>query len=76
MDEELSRIFGFDFDKMNKFLTPMKGNDGFFLMFTLVRPKSVGNIRLKDNKIFSKPLINPHYLEDSEDVKALVECKI
>lgn len=47
--------------------------DAFGLIITLVRPKSVGQIQLKDKNWETPPLIDPKYLENPQDVKALVE---
>lgn len=40
---------------------------------TLLRPRSVGYIRLHSRNPFDKPLIRPNYLTDEHDVKVLVE---
>ena len=40
---------------------------------TLLRPKSVGTIRLANNDPFTHPIIDPKYLSAKEDVDTLVE---
>ena len=49
---------------------------GFSLMMVLLHPKSTGDITLgsKDPKAY--PLIDPHYLEDSHDVKVMNEVSM
>lgn len=47
--------------------------DAFGLIVTLVLPKSVGDIKLKDGNYLTPPLIDPKYLEDERDVKTLIE---
>ncbi|KAI0342707.1 GMC oxidoreductase [Trametopsis cervina] len=44
----------------------------FALHAVCLRPKSSGTIRLQSNKPQDQPLIDPHYLEDSNDLKLLV----
>jgi len=42
-------------------------------IFFIVRPKSVGEITLKNKKAHTRPIIDPKYLSNPEDVKILVE---
>ena len=49
------------------------GGDGAMLVPSNLRPKSRGTIRLKSKDPKDKPIIDPHYLEDPEDLKELVE---
>ncbi|MFN3596336.1 MAG: GMC family oxidoreductase [Rubricoccaceae bacterium] len=46
---------------------------GFSLGPTLVRPRSVGHLRLRSADPFEAPLIDPGYLADPADVQTLVE---
>ncbi|XP_063432397.1 glucose dehydrogenase [FAD, quinone]-like [Mytilus trossulus] len=43
------------------------------IMPTLIHPKSRGEIRLKSTDPFDHPAIDPHYLEQEEDVNVLIE---
>ncbi|CAC5408063.1 Glucose dehydrogenase [FAD, quinone] [Mytilus coruscus] len=43
------------------------------IMSTLIHPKSRGEIRLKSRDPFDHPAIDPHYLEQKEDVNVLIE---
>jgi hypothetical protein len=71
--ESFSRDLGFKKESMETLLQPMGGNDSLIFQVILNHPKSVGELKLSDKNPFSKPLLDPHYLEDGRDVKALVE---
>jgi choline dehydrogenase len=45
---------------------------GYACHLTLLRPKSRGNVRLRDANPSSAPLINPNFLDDSDDLSQLV----
>ena len=49
-----------------------KENIGFITLPIVLRPASVGYIQLKGLSPFTKPLINPNYLEEEEDVETLL----
>ena len=49
--------------------------DAFQIIPLLLRPKSVGNIRLRSRNPFHYPLINAGYFTHPEDIKVLVEGK-
>jgi choline dehydrogenase len=49
------------------------GGDGFTLAPCLVKPKSVGELKLKSNNPHEHPLINPNYLAHAEDMDAMIE---
>lgn len=51
----------------------LQGRDMFTLMSTLGRPKSIGYLKLASKDPLQSPLMNPNYLENIEDVNALVE---
>ncbi|RWR99995.1 glucose dehydrogenase-like [FAD: quinone] [Dinothrombium tinctorium] len=44
-----------------------------FLHLSLLRPKSKGTIKLKSKKASDKPLIDPRYLTEEDDLKVLVD---
>ncbi|CAG7827197.1 unnamed protein product [Allacma fusca] len=70
---ELASVYGFKQDILERFLEPGATKDQLYFMPTLGRVLSKGEITLKDRNPLSPPLIDPHYLEHPQDVKALVE---
>lgn len=49
-----------------------KSKRGFTVLVTLLHPKSKGTISLVSGNPYDKPLIDPHYLEDPDDVDVLL----
>ncbi|XP_077995636.1 alcohol dehydrogenase [acceptor]-like isoform X2 [Glandiceps talaboti] len=45
--------------------------EGVCFFPTLLHPKSVGNLRLKSRNPLESPLIDPRYLEDTDDIQAM-----
>ncbi|CAG7837943.1 unnamed protein product [Allacma fusca] len=70
---DFAATYGFKKELLDKFLGPNLGNDGIIFFPTLGRPLSLGEITLRDKDPLSPPVIDPHYLEHPQDVKALVE---
>lgn len=52
---------------------PINNRDAWSIIPMLLRPKSVGSIKLRSANPFDYPLIYPNYLSDELDVKTLVE---
>ena len=50
------------------------GKDGVTFVPILLRPKSMGTIRLASSNYQDHPIIDPQYLKHSDDVKTLVEA--
>ena len=50
------------------------GKDGVTFLPKLLRPKSIGTIRLASNNYQDHPIIDPEYLKHPDDVKTLVEA--
>ena len=71
--KDLSWMFSLDPKHINSLMEPLQGKNSFGMGTVLVRPKSVGEIRLRNSNPFSKPIIDPHYLEHPDDVQALRE---
>ncbi|XP_070535706.1 alcohol dehydrogenase [acceptor]-like [Ptychodera flava] len=46
--------------------------EGLHFMPGLLHPKSVGDLKLKSRNPLDDPLIDPHYLEDPDDVKTMI----
>jgi len=53
-------------------MTRLAGN-GYGLAATLIKPFSIGEIKLKSSDIYEKPLIDPAFLSDERDMDTLVE---
>ena len=53
---------------MNSLMEPLQGKNTFGMGTVLV-----GEIRLRNSDPFSKPIIDPHYLEHPANVQALRE---
>ena len=50
-----------------------KGKDGITFVFCLLRPKSIGTIRLASTNPIDHPIIDPEYLKDPEDLKVVMD---
>ncbi|MFK7926008.1 MAG: GMC family oxidoreductase [Bacteroidia bacterium] len=50
-----------------------KKQDGFSILPTLLRPHSVGELRLSSKDPLKYPLINPRYFSEEEDLKTMLE---
>ncbi|CAG7654424.1 unnamed protein product, partial [Allacma fusca] len=71
--QDYTDMLGTDFRYMDSVLKSSQGENTFSLTQILFRPKSIGEITLRDRNPFSHPLINPNYLKHPDDVQALVE---
>ncbi|XP_050411299.1 L-sorbose 1-dehydrogenase-like [Patella vulgata] len=70
-EEMLYNIVGID----HKYADHFSGIDdinGFTLVYTLLRPKSHGTLRLNSTDAMQHPIIDPRYLENKEDVESLL----
>lgn len=74
--EDMRKFSGFNETILKPIMEPVLGKDGFILVVTLVRPQSKGEIKLQDRNPFSKPLIDPKFLESKRDVNTLIEGKL
>ena len=50
------------------------GKDGVTFLPKLLRPKSIGTVRLASNNYQDHPIIDPQYLKHSDDVNTLVDA--
>ena len=71
--ETLQRISNVRADLLNRYFKSFIGRDSNFVLPVLVRPKSVGELKLASSDPFLHPIIQPNYLSHPDDVKALVE---
>lgn len=53
-------------------LADLKGGNSFSAVPILLRPKSKGRLKLQSADPFDKPLIDPNYFSDQEDMKTLI----
>ena len=74
--KDISHIAFLDPKHLNSIMEPLQGFNTFVMAVTLVRPKSVGEIRLRNRDPFSPPIIDPHYLEHPDDVQTLKEGSV
>ena len=74
--KDVSWMFSLDPKHYNSLMDPLQGFNTFGIGITLVRPKSVGEIMLRDSDPFSPPVIDPHYLEHPGDVQTLKEGSV
>ena len=56
-----------------KYFAPIAYRDTWSVIPMLLRPRSVGYIRLRSSDPYDKPLIYPNYLVDDQDVRVLIE---
>ena len=61
-------------DEMLTLNAKLMGKDGVTFLPNLLRPKSMGTIRLASNNYQDHPIIDPQYLKHPDDVKTLVEA--
>ena len=71
--KDFSLIAGLDPKHYSSIIEPLRGLNTSGLGVALVRPKSVGEIRLRNSDPFSPPIIDPRYLEHPDDVETLKE---
>jgi len=70
---DFPRIFKFDKETFTKLVSPHMGKDAIFNPTAIVRPRSTGQITLKDSNPFSPPVIEPNYLDHPDDIKMAIE---
>ncbi|XP_069680593.1 glucose dehydrogenase [FAD, quinone]-like [Periplaneta americana] len=68
----LSRL-GVLSDEFNKFFSPLTSMNGFTVLPILLRPHSLGRVKLRDNNPLNPPLVYPNYLSDHKDVETLIK---
>ncbi|KAG7159348.1 Glucose dehydrogenase [FAD quinone]-like 10, partial [Homarus americanus] len=66
-------IYGMDQMKYLSYYSQIFGQTGFTLMVSLLRPKSRGTITLKSSNPKDKPVIDPKFLSDKEDLLTLAK---
>ncbi|XP_011140802.2 glucose dehydrogenase [FAD, quinone] isoform X2 [Harpegnathos saltator] len=67
------KAMGFSDEVYNKYFTPLLYENTIIIAPILLHPKSSGELRLRSNNPFDKPLIDPQYLSNEDDIETLVE---
>ena len=70
---QIRKAHGVRDDVWDKYFKPLANTDTFSLMPVGVRPNSKGYIKLKSSNPYDKPMINPNYYDDPQDVKTMIE---
>jgi len=68
------RVLGFNNDIWEKYYLPNNEKDTFSIVPILLRPKSIGNIRLRSKDPKVHPIINPNYFSDPYDLAVLADA--
>lgn len=56
-----------------KYYTPVEGRDSFFISAVLARPEQHGQVFLRSGDPYDRLVIDPKYLQNEQDARALVE---
>lgn len=70
---QLMKIHGLKNSFYQAVFAPLNNQDTFSIFPMLLRPKSVGSIKLRSKNPFDYPFIYPNYFDKEEDIKTLVE---
>lgn len=79
IEADFANELGYDEATLKKYFGPVKhpgGRDGMILFPVLNRPKSVGQITLRDKNPYTHPVMDPRYLEHPQDVGSLIEGRL
>ena len=60
-------------DVWNKYYKPLENTDTWQVIPMLLRPLSIGTIRLKSTNPYDKPLIDPQYFSNVQDLNVVIE---
>ncbi|KAJ9595465.1 hypothetical protein L9F63_013376 [Diploptera punctata] len=60
-------------DELNSFYAPLKNKNGFTILPFLLKPESVGRLKLKDSNVFSNPIYEPNYFATERDKHTLIK---
>ena len=66
-------IIGLKRNLLASYVEPTEGKDAYFNFLCVGRPHSRGQVTLRSNDPFAKPLIDPQYYSDPRDVDIMVE---
>ncbi|XP_046455622.1 glucose dehydrogenase [FAD, quinone]-like [Daphnia pulex] len=65
---------GFTDEIWNEYYLPIANKDTWTIFPYNLRPKSRGEIRLNSNDPYDKPVIDPKYFSDPDDIKVTIEA--
>lgn len=71
--KHLRNAIGIKNNVWDNYFAPLVGRQIIGVLPIVLMPKSRGTVRLKSNNPFDKPLINPNYLVEQQDVDILME---
>lgn len=70
---QIRRVHGVTDFVWDNYFAPIAYRDTWSVVPMLLRPRSIGYIRLRSSDPYDKPLIYPNYFVDDQDVRVLVE---
>lgn len=73
---DMSHAFHLKRKEYAKYYQHALGKNSFTMVVSLARPKQRGDIKLTSSGPYNPLRIDPKYLQDSEDIKILVEGKL
>ncbi|KAG5333743.1 DHGL dehydrogenase, partial [Acromyrmex charruanus] len=69
----LKKTMGISDEVYNKYFAPFSHQNTITIAPVLLHPKSSGELRLQSSNSFDKPLIDPKYLSNEDDIDTLIE---
>lgn len=60
-------------ETFNEYFKPLVGKTAISILSILLHPKSRGSLKLKSKNHEDKPIINPEYLQNIDDIKTIVK---
>lgn len=70
---QIRKAHGLTDNFYNRVFAPINNMDTWSIIPMLLRPKSVGSIKLRSNNPFDYPFIYPNYFDNEYDMKTLIE---
>ncbi|XP_018303610.1 glucose dehydrogenase [FAD, quinone] [Mycetomoellerius zeteki] len=67
------KTMGISDEVYNKYFAPLSHQNTITIAPVLLHPKSNGELRLRSSNSFDKPLIDPKYLSNKDDIDTLIE---
>lgn len=70
---QIRKAHGLTDNFYNRVFAPINNMDTWSIIPMLLRPKSIGSIKLRSNNPFDYPFIYPNYFDNEYDMKTLIE---